>query len=373
MSFRVQANRAASLSCAGALALLAGARPCEARVIRVPESQPNITLAVKAAADGDTVSVSPGTYSRAATDETLPIYIERKAIVIEGRGGAGEVVIVPDGTKKGLRKEREVGSLIVRDVLVGQQVVIRNLTVRAAPEVRGVGVEVYRAKALVENCRFEGLEAALRVSGQGVVRAVRNQATDCAMGLSVQTGEAIFEENVVTGSKKGISAEHAVSAVIRRNRCLKSPGDGISIFRGKQVSVEENFVEGATQCGISVRASDPEIRGNEIVGCKYGIWLTERSTARIVRNAVRGSTSFDLGCEKEAEPVVGGSLEDANAFSGDGLFAVHNLTDFPVDCRYNAWGADCLTSALADKLFHGPIKYKPWLPRDRSQPLERCP
>lgn len=365
--------RAAALGSALALVVAAGARECAAKVIRVPQEKKSITLAVKAAADGDTVAVSPGVYSRAESDEALPIYVERKAIVITGVGDPAKVILVPDGTKRGIRQEGEVGSLIVRDILIGQQVVIRGLTIRAQPGVRGVGVEVYRGKAHIEDCRFLGLEAALRVSGQGVARAVRNQATDCAMGLSVLQGEAIFEDNEVTGSKKGISVEYASAATIRRNRCLKPTADGISVFRGERVVVEDNYVEGAPQCGISVRASSPDVRGNEIVGCKYGIWLTERSAPHITRNTVRGSVGYDLGCENDAEPVVGGNLEDANSFLSDGVFAFNNLTAFPVDCRFNFWGADCVSDAMADNIFHGPLKYKPWVPKDRSRPLDRCP
>ena len=76
---------------AAAIALCLGAVRLGASEIRVPEDQPSILLALKAAATGDTILVAPGTWKVAE-----PIHFSGKSVALRGVEGPERTSVVFD-------------------------------------------------------------------------------------------------------------------------------------------------------------------------------------------------------------------------------------------------------------------------------------
>lgn len=360
-----RARRSAVLVAAMIALASAGAAEAKPKVIKVPGTAANLTEACAMAAPGDTVSLAPGTYSRKATDEKFPIMVQ-KPIVIRGTADSTQVVIVPDQMKSAYNYT-EIAAFIVRDFGVEQPAVLSRLTFRKGGEKKSVAIDVYGCRISVEGCVFSGLDTGVRIGGDCEARVAGCATNSVETPLSVARGNVLFENNTIRGAKKGMLFEYA-SGIARKNRILTPSVDGMALNRSDDVQIIDNVIENAPQCGISLRASSPLVRGNELTGNKYSIWCTDKSAPEIKANVVRGSRSYDVGLENGASPVIGGAMADANLFYGDGRFLVNNLTDYAVDARYNYWGTECPKS----ERFTGQVTFAPWVDREKTKELSKC-
>lgn len=347
-----------------ALVLAAGRADAKLIKVRAPGGPASITEAVSEANAGDTLALAPGTYSLKDTGEQWPIFVEIP-ITIRGVADSTKCVIVPDGTQSGQRY-MEIGCFIFRNMPTGQ-VVLKHLSFQKGGTTPGVAMDIYKCHAIVEGCCFTDLSTGVRIGGETVARVTGCVLKGTAVGITATKAEVEFNNNYVTGGKKGILLEWSKGAV-RGNKLYKADADGICLNHSDDVKVEDNYVEGAAQCGIAMLWSSPEVTGNELVANKYSIWCSQKSAPAVKRNIVRRSQSYDLGCEKDGSPVVGGSLADANFFYGDGTFLVNNMTEYPIEARYNFWGTDCPDAHR----FNGQVRFAPWTERTHQKQLDRC-
>jgi parallel beta-helix repeat protein len=232
---------------------------------------------------------------------------------------------------------------------------------------KAVAVDAYECHLVVQGCVFTRIDTAIRAAGGADARVTGCVLTNVEMGLSGTKAKVTFEKNQITGSKKSVQLDWA-SGTVSQNRIMNAIADGVALNQSSDVRISDNYIEKSAQCGISLRASSPLVTGNELVANKYGIWCTDRSAPEIKRNIVRRSLAYDVGCERGASPLVGGSLAEANYFYGDGTYLLHNLTDYPVDARYNYWGSDCPESGR----FSGQVRFTPWTDRTRQQEVSSC-
>jgi hypothetical protein len=236
---------------------LAPGRAAAATVLQVPQDYSTIQAAIDAAAAGDTVQVSSGTYGG-------PIDFHAKAITLESDAGASSTTIQGDG----------VNVVVTMNANDGETPVLRGFT----------------------------------VTGGGA-----NGFTDGAIDTS--GGPALIEDNTITGNRfcddGAISAAFS-AATIRDNQITNNSqscsggvgGAGVSIRGAGTVQVLGNVISGNTHTqaagGVGLfAAGTPTISGNVIrnnVGWQGGgISLFNDSDALITNNVIVGNQGAQGG------------------------------------------------------------------------------
>ncbi|MFJ8750348.1 right-handed parallel beta-helix repeat-containing protein [Streptomyces sp. NPDC102441] len=241
----------------------------------------SLTAALEAAADGDVLTVAPGTYR-----ENLVVH---RAVTLRGpEGSAGSVRIAPvDGVPLTVR-----ASAVVQDLHVeGQDSAAPALLVEeGAPELSDLRV-VTRSAAGIE----------VRGSARPTVRrcTVDNPA---GVGIAVLDGAGgVFEEcEIVSAGQSGVSVRDGAHPRLERCRVHHSSGAGLSVT-GEGSSLE------AVGCEVY------EIKGT-------GVQVTSRGTAHLTDCTVH-RTSAD-GVTLDTDAVL--TLADCD---------IHDIPENAVDLR----------------------------------------
>ncbi len=228
-----------------------------ATVLRVPQDYLTIQAAVDASIPGDTVLVSPGTF-------TELVDFHGKGITVESTDGPATTII--DGN--------QAGTVVTISPGPDQAPVLRGFTIRNGSGTFGAGIETAGGPALVEGNRVTGNSTCF-----GAVEATSSTAT--------------IRDNVISGN---------------RPNCSGGPGGGGVLLRGDgTATVSDNVITGnvssADGGGIALfAAGSPTITGNVIsnnsaasFGAGGGISLVNASNALITNNVIVGNTSAEGG------------------------------------------------------------------------------
>jgi parallel beta-helix repeat protein len=237
------------------LALLGADKAAAAAILRVPQDFPTIQAAINAAAVGDTVLVSPGTYVER-------IDFQSKEITVESAAGPADTII--DGN--------QAGAVVTIRSSAGQTPVLRGFTIRNGNDTSltsGGGVGVFNGPALIEGNWLMG-----NASCEGG-------------GITARFSAATIRGNVISGNRPNCSGG--------------TGGGGIFIGGAGTVQVLDNVITGNISSsdggGIGLfAAGTPTISGNVIsdnqtslVGSGGGISMVNHSDALITNNVITGN------------------------------------------------------------------------------------
>ena len=217
-----------------------------AAIIRVPQDYPTVQAGIDAAANGDTVRVSPGTYVER-------IDFEQKAITVESTDGPAATVIDGGGS----------GPVVTIDEYQNRSPVFRGFTVRDG----GLdgGIANYGGQVLIEGNWVTGLES-------------------CDPPIEAAFSNATIRNNRVWGNTDACSGGDAGGIGIR--------GAGTVRVIGNVITKNWHSFSGG---GIGMNAAGtPYIAGNFISGNHAGyegggISMMNVSNATIVNNFIVGN------------------------------------------------------------------------------------
>ena len=251
---RTIAAGAALLAAATSLASASGAHA--ATTITVPAMEPTIQAAINAASNGDTVLVSPGTY-------TENIDFHGKAITVEGSSPTAPSII--DGGGVGPVANFSSGETTAS--------VLRGFTLR-----HGVTTS---ANA------YMGGGVRISLASPSIISNVITGNTGCSgIGVSIASGAPLVQGNTIsnniqTGCSGGVGAgmfvRDASSAEIVGNTITGNTADsggGIELFSAGTATVQDNLIEnntGTTEGG--------------------GLDIVNQSDVNLVQNIVASNTS----------------------------------------------------------------------------------
>src|SRR5262245_32945812 len=232
----------------------------QAATIRVPADAASIQQAIDAAAGGDSVLVSPGTYVETITFRGKPITVESEqgpAVTVIDGGGGGSVVTLASGENR----SAVLRGFTIRNGLnsfSGGGVLIRN----SSPSIIG--------NAIVNNgaCSGAGIYSYFSsplIQGNTISRNFLH-ACSGGSGLGVYIG--------------GDSAAELIENVISENSGF-ADGGGVTLFAAGTVTLRSNVIARNVTSGFS-----PCTSGG-------GIWMVNFSQATITDNLVIGNVA---GC-----------------------------------------------------------------------------
>jgi parallel beta-helix repeat protein len=252
MSRRPRSIGAASLLvCLLVTGLWAPTSSRAATIISVPGDYPTIQAAIDAAADGDTIRVSPGTYF-----ETIDY--DSKAITVESVAG-------PEGTIIDAGQSGPVATVVTMAATTGQTPVLRGFTIQNGygfPDAGGIdttgGSPLIEGNRIIDNEGCTGVGIAARFSGATIRDNViaRNRQVSCGGGVG---GGGIMVGGAGTVTIEGNTIEDNSSG----------SGGGIALASAGTPEITDNI-----------------IRGNHGGGAGGGLYLINQSDALIVNNLI---------------------------------------------------------------------------------------
>jgi parallel beta-helix repeat protein len=289
-------------------------------------------------ADGDTLIICPGTYTRAAV-ATVEV---DKQLVIEGLASADREDVLVQGHGLG-------GFTVWVD-----GVTIRHLKLVAGPaDLDGIALA-----AGADNNMIQDVEV-----------------TAWAQGIfwDHSDGNIIETSYIHTNAGQGLYLNSGAHNIVRNNEIVDNNTYGIEFAGGDELLIENNILSGNVEGQI------------EVVG---------KNHARIYRNQIENTGAADSnGVSLWAMPAealiqIGGSAENANTFTGpfgDGSYYVelHCNGEDTVNATYNWWGSTN-RSDIANRIFNdeddagtectapddvkGAVVFHPWATGPASTP-----
>lgn len=256
----------------GVLALTAPFAPCA--TLKVPQAFPSIQAAVDAAATGDTVLVSKGTYHEAVT-------IQNKAIKLIAKG---KVTI--DGRLNGVW----IGNCI--DISNAAGSVIDGFTLRHAGtgDFAGAALAISSSGVRVEDVRvYAAAAAGIQAVGADNV-FLRCTVTGCHGGIDTLGANVLIEKCKVTNDgARGITVGGDAGVV--RNCQVKTVEDGYGLrIAGSDVVVEKtSVIDASDSTGIHVLSENATLTKIVVTGVGTGAnaILVEANQVEIRKAVVR--------------------------------------------------------------------------------------
>ncbi|MCG3179652.1 MAG: hypothetical protein BIFFINMI_01993 [Phycisphaerae bacterium] len=319
------------------------------RVVRVPQDQPTLQAALDAAADGDTVLLSPGRYEGPATIGAKAVTLA-SLFLTTGDAGAIERTII-DGTGKRC-------ALDVTDKCKPATRIV-GLTLRGGSD----GITCH-ARCEIRNNHFVGCGDGVDYEGGGgvcrdnVFDDCRDDALDldgdCAVRMEHNVLRNCHDDGIEIRYYPYDAATPVLEIVVRDNLIVGSGEDGIQVIdhpgpSRRMLWIERNVIRSSAKAAIAfmdnadtredyrgAAVTDPAwIINNTLIGGQYG--LVGGGNVVAINNVL-------AGFKHEAARRVGGrSILSHNLFFDNGVnWADSNIdaaTTLTADPRLDAGGA----------------------------------
>lgn len=297
------------LACLWAIVM---AHPALARVIRVPEDQPNVLAAVEHAQSGDEIDVASGRWKGG-------IDLQGKALVLRGRAGGHTVLVGND----------VAGPVIVCDSGERQGTVLQNLVIRSGsgrsipgyPALTiGGGMLCLGGAPTVRDCTFEGNvtthSGGAVYLGQGADAhfeqcIFRNNQSDKGGGVFCVGSEPVFTDCVFEGNRAafaggGLYAADDSAATVTSGRFVRNiagfTGGGVYEYDAKTRVTDATFDRNRATLRGGAAFLGHQSRG-VFERCHYLSPTDELAGSRLSlhRPPVRGACMLDRWCVQAQE------------------------------------------------------------------------
>ncbi len=292
--------------------------------LRVPGDHPSIQAAVDAAADGDTILVSAGTYAEQVIirERTGLILKAKGAAVIDG-GASGTPLTIrssTDVTVTGFTLEAQLGAALLSQL--NQDLTLSRLTIpsHAGPGIldllsRGLAVEsssvastggdciqLYRSQdSVVSRNELGGCGgAAVEVSigdRNDISRNAIHGTHEEAIGLRVSSSQNSITGNTIEDVvENGILIDVDSSRNVVGENELSGVGESGIVLDGDSNLVTRNRVSAPREHGIVIEStgSGNRLERNRVEGAGHDGFAVEGSANSLIRNRATGSGGFDL-------------------------------------------------------------------------------
>ena len=352
----------------------------------VPAEFPSISEAIAAAEPGDTILVEPGVYR-----ESLLLSDSRgDRLVIRSTGGSAKTTIAYGDTAN-----------VNEAVVTFQKCSNSTQFIGFAIDGRGTakrGILVNSdSKPLLEDVAITACEYGV-ASHKGSAPFLRNVSTSGSRtaGLFISGGGADAKDCRFTKSEKfGVYVSSGVSQVRLRNVVATDNGQvGIQVSDCAEFSIEGGtitnngdtgiilqdsspmmtnlLVEGHKNVGIVMEVSEATLMGSTVRKNEYGVVCSIEGAPRIFKCTFEDNKSYHVGIEGDANPLIGGSAENANRFLGKAEARVQMSSTARVVATHNFWDLPCAPKKFFLNTGSGRIKRTPWMSPHLAKVMDDC-
>lgn len=377
--------RAGVLGLSALIGSLATAGSAGAATIMVPADHPTITEALAASDWGDTVLVGPGVY--------------RESLVLGEGAGDGVILMASEGpevTTIEYGETANVNEAVVTFQRCSNSTQLLGFTIDGRDLARRGILASGDSQPVLSDLVIRGAEygvASHRGSMPYLVGV--NVSSSLTAALFVQGGSADARDCVFTGGEKfGVYVKGTLDPMRLR---------GCTVTRNLQVGLqatEGDFtVEGCTfsengDTGVILQDVSPELidctienNGNVgivmeacwgvMTGCTvrnnvYGMVVAIEGEPEIYRCTFQENKTYHIGVEGDANPTIGGSLENANRFLGEPAYAVQSSSAARVIATYNFWDKPCAPKEIFQNSGAGRLIRKPWAAGNLLRAFDNC-
>jgi Periplasmic copper-binding protein (NosD) len=351
----------------------------------VPEDFPTITDAIAASEKGDTILVGPGTYKES------PVLTEVKGntLIIRSTEGSAKTTIVygeeenaneavvtfqrcTNSTQfvgfhidgRGQARRGILASSDSRPVLVDITVEGCDLGIAAHR-----GARPYLRDITVQNAVTAGLFIS---SGSADVRnAVFTKAEKFGVYVATASEEVRLRDvRVVDNGQVGVQV--AESAFSFEDGEVTNNGDTGIILNETSPLLKNLTISGHSNIGIVMEICNGTLDHCRIADNEYGAVSSIEGSPRIFNCTFENNKSYHVGVEGDAQPLIGGSLEHANAFLGKPESRVQQSSTADVIATYNYWDLPCAPKKFFEIKGTGHLKRIPWASGNLLRSFEDC-
>ena len=296
-------------SVVAAAVLVAGAYPAGAvECVNVKGNRgcwATLQEAVDAAAEGETIRISPGWY------QNQQVVVNKNGVTLLGAGRRPSAVII------------DAGRLALTDAIAitADNVTVRNLSVRNSAQDL---VDVTGANAKIVKVWASGADVAgINIAGPNA-RIVGSRVTmtgdDCVQAIAA--GFFMQRTRVASCASGCIDVTGAGPTLIGNSAAICESDSGV-IVAGPNATIRGNRINGSEGNCLDVSGDSPKIIGNDIDGCfAFGIYVDAATAMTVSGNTVSSTDDdgVDLTCNgctgpnTVAKNVVRNTIEDDDGF-----------------------------------------------------------
>jgi parallel beta-helix repeat protein len=218
----------------------------------------------------------------------------------------------------------------------------------------------------------EAIDAALPLDTVLVDPGTYNEMLMLRDGVRVETAGGRDVTTVTSATGPVVWAAEVSDLTLFRGFTVDGQGTAVEGIRLWTTYLQ---VDGCTfkRCtnGASLGYGDMSaLRDNLFTLNKKGAIVADSSQPFFGGNTFSSNTFHGVSNTGSPGPVVGGSLADANDFSGNGRYHVQNLDSLAVvRAEYNYWGDVCVQPGW----FSGQVDYVPWTDALHEETYYECP
>jgi parallel beta-helix repeat protein len=357
----------------------------DATVLNVPAEYGTIGEAIEASEWGDTILVGPGRYP----ESMLLSDVKGDGVILRSSDGPdvttivyGEVANANEAVitfQRCSNSTQLIGFTIDgrgasrRGILVNQESrpVLSNLVIHDTE----YGIASHRSSnPFVEHVRIYGTQTA-GLFVQGGSADVR----DCSFSESEKFGIYVRGTldpmrlrgiTVTNNGQVGLQATEGEFSII--GGLFANNGDSGLILQDVSPELEDLIVENHPNVGMVLEACWGVITNCQIRNNEYGIVVSIEGTPEIYNCKFENNASYHMGIEGDSDPVVGGSLEQANEFLGEAAYIVTTSSAQRVVFTHNYWGQPCVPEEAFQNTGTGRLIRKPWAAPNLLREFDNC-
>ncbi len=377
-------GRSASAVACLLAALAASPSPAET-TRRVPEDFPTITQALEACEAGDAVVVGPGVYR-----ESL-LFTETKGDRVILRSSAG-----PDSTTIAYGDSANANEAVITlqrcsdftrvlgFTIDGRGVARRGVlaSTEGQPSLSDVvivgcefGVAAHRgASPSLENVSvIEAKVAGLYVSGASARATSSRFAGGAKLGIFVDAATApVRLQKVELSDNKQTGLQATDGELSLEGGLVARNGDSGIVLVRSAAEVRTTVIDAHPSVGIVMESSPALLDSCTIADNGYGAVASGNAAPTIKHCLFDSNTSAHVAIEGEANPLIGGSAENANRFLGATKPRLRTTSTAAVVATHNYWDDPCAPAELFLVQGAGTLKTVPWMSADLLLTLEDC-
>lgn len=281
-----------------ALLVVATSAVASGAVIKVPQDHASITLAVAAAAAGDTILVKAGTY-----EENVTIGAGLVGLKIQG---LGQVIVDarPNGaTGSGPGFDVQADNVTLQNLMIrhakgvsanGVSATANGLVLNAVrvEHADSQGIAIVGNDAFLTKCEVVDSSGGISIIGNGAEISKALVHRDSAAGIDINGNDATITKSAIRaieGTGISIDGDGVTLTTNEVRRCA----DGV-LVDGNAFAITKNVVDACSGIGLTVaNATSGSIEKNTITDIRSSCLVVEAtvSNATIAKNDIRRTTS----------------------------------------------------------------------------------